>query len=87
MIGHVGYWEQMSAAPVIKLGIERGWWAKEDEIVYSSVHEDLRPAREHGLPSPIKWIIMFLQRFDQRILSSLQLEPRRCVDLDVVVEI
>ncbi len=82
-----GYWEQISVAPAVRAGIERGWWQQETDLVYFSVREILRRAPGRGPAAPMKWLLMFLQQFDQRLLQTLGLEPSRCVELGVTVEI
>ena len=82
-----GYWEQISVMPVIRLGIERGWWTREEDLVYFSVREILRQGSEPGFPLAMKWMLRFLHQFDQRLIRSLGLDPARCVELGVTVEI
>ena len=84
---HFGYWEQISVMPVIRLGIERGWWTREEDVVYFSVREILRQGSERGFPLPMKWMLRFLHQFDQRLIRSLGLDPARCVELGVTVEV
>ena len=82
-----GYWEQISLAPLIRLGIERGWWTREEELVYFSVREIIRQGDEKGFPTPMKWMVRFLHQFDQRLIRTLGLEPARCVELGVTVDL
>lgn len=82
-----GYWEQLSVNPVIRLGMERGWWAREEEVVYFSVRENLRHGSAPGFPLPMKWMLRFLHQFDQQLIRTLGLDPARCVELGVTVEI
>jgi KUP system potassium uptake protein len=82
-----GYWEQISVTPVIQLGLERGWWTREEELVYFSVREILRLGADKGFPLPMKWMLRFLHQFDQRLIRTLGLEPARCVELGVSVAV
>ena len=82
-----GYWEQMSVAPAIRLGIERGWWTREEDLVYFSVREILRQGSGNEFPLPMKWMLRALHQFDQRLIRTLKLDPARCVELGVTVEI
>lgn len=82
-----GFWEVWSMDPVVKLGVERGWWAKEEDIVYYAAREDLRFSRVNGLPLALKLPYAFLHRFDQRILRQVKLDRARCVELGAAVEI
>ncbi|MFM7085355.1 MAG: KUP/HAK/KT family potassium transporter, partial [Hyphomicrobium sp.] len=82
-----GFWEPWSMEPVVQLGLDRGWWAKEEEIVYYAAREDLRFSKGNGLPLSVKLPYAFLHRFDQRILRMVKLDRARCVELGAVVEI
>lgn len=82
-----GFWEIWSMDPVVKLGIERGWWAKEEDIVYYAAREDLRFSRVNSLPLALKLPYAFLHYFDQRILRQVKLDRMRCVELGATVEI
>jgi len=84
---NVGYWEPISLAPVLKLGQVRGWWAREEELVYYSVRENLRLARKQGLPWYVRWQFMMLHRLDQPVTRALKLDPVRCVELGISVDI
>lgn len=82
-----GYREQLSVLPVLRLGLKMGWWAKEEDIVYFSTQETIRPmARWH--PSVLAvWLFVFLQRFEQITVRQLQLKSNQCMELGVAIEI
>ena len=82
-----GYWEPISLDPVVKLGQQRGWWQKEEELVYYSVRENLRLSRKGGLPGLVRWHFALLHKLDQRILGTLNLDPTRCVELGIPVDV
>jgi KUP system potassium uptake protein len=82
-----GYWEPISLEPVVKLGQQRGWWKKEEELVYYSVRENLRLSRKGGLPGLVRWNFALLHKLDQRILGTLKLDPTRCVELGISVDV
>ena len=65
----------------------RGWWNKEEDLVYYSVRENLRLTSKANLPLAIRWNFAVLHGLDQRILTTLKLDPTRCVELGVSVDI
>ena len=82
-----GFWEPLSLAPLVKIGQQRGWWNKEEDLVYYSVRENLRLTQKARLPLYIRWHFAMLHKLDQRILTTLKLDPTRCVELGVSVDI
>ena len=82
-----GFWESLSLEPMVKLGQQRGWWNKEEDLVYYSVRENLRLTQRASLPLAIRWPYAMLHKLDQRILTTLKLDPTRCVELGVSVDI
>jgi KUP system potassium uptake protein len=82
-----GFWESLSLEPMVKLGQQRGWWSKEEDLVYYSVRENLRLTQRASLPLAIRWPYALLHKLDQRILTTLKLDPTRCVELGVSVDI
>ena len=82
-----GFWEALSLEPMVKLGQQRGWWNKEEDLVYYSVRENLRLTQRASLPLAIRWPYAMLHKLDQRILTRLKLYPTRCVELGVSVDI
>jgi KUP system potassium uptake protein len=82
-----GFWEPLSLEPLVKLGQQHGWWNKEEDLVYFSVRENLRLAQRAILPLAIRWHFAMLHKLDQRILTTLRLDPTRCVELGVSVDI
>ena len=84
---NVGYWEPISLAPLMKLGQDRGWWTRDEDLVYYSVRENLRLARKGGLPWVARWQFMLLHRLDQPVTRALKLNPARCVELGISVDV
>jgi K+ transporter len=82
-----GFWESLSLEPMVKLGQQRGWWNKEEDLVYYSVRENLRLTQKASLPLAIRWPYAMLHKLEKRILSTLKLDPTRCVELGVSVDI
>ena len=82
-----GYRERVHLVPLVKLGTTNGWWANENDLVYFSARENLRPAANSGFLLPMKLLLMLMQRFDRNVAQSLKLDPGRCVELGVTVEI
>ena len=82
-----GFWEKLSLDAVVALGKERGWWKREEDIVYFSAKENLKSGGAGGLPLAIKWPFAMLHSLDQRIIDTLKLDPTRCVELGVRVDI
>lgn len=83
----IGYWERLSLDSVVEHGKARGWWKKEDELVYYAASENLRLSKTGGLNWVIKYPYAMLHRLDRRILRSIALEPSRCVELGTTVDI
>lgn len=84
---YFGYWEPLSIDPVVRFGRSKGWWNKEDELVYYAAGENLRLVKSGGLPWSLKLPYALLHRADQHILRSVKLDPSRCVELGSTVEI
>ena len=84
---NVGYWEPISLAPLMKLGQDRGWWTRDEDLVYYSARENLRLARKGGLPWFARWQFMLLHRLDQPVTRALKLNPARCVELGISVDV
>lgn len=82
-----GFWEPLSLEPLVKLGQQRGWWNKEEDLVYFSVRENLRLTQRARLPLVIRWPFAMLHKLDQRILTTLKIDPTRCIELGVSVDI
>jgi len=82
-----GYRESWSIDPVIKLGKSKGWWAREEEIVYYSARESLLLNKKTGLPLLFKLPYAILHRLDQRIFKILKLDPVRSLEVATNVEI
>lgn len=82
-----GYWEAVTIDPVVQLGKQRGWWNKEEELVYYAADENLRFAKSGGLPWALKLPYALLHRLDQPMLRRVRLEPSRCVELVTTVDI
>lgn len=82
-----GFWEPLSLEPLVTFGQQRGWWNKEEDLVYYSVRENLRLTQGASLPLAIRWHFALLHKLDQRILATLKLDPTRCVELGVSVDI
>lgn len=82
-----GYREPLSMEPVIELGQERGWWKQEEDLVYYSARENLIHAGRDRLPLPVRWSFALLHKLDQELVSTLDLEPTRCVELGLVIRV
>ena len=82
-----GYWEKISIAPAIKFGIERAWWRRESDIIYYSARENLQTAHHRIMPRIAAWTAVVLQRFDQRLMQQLELDPTRCIEFGVNVDV
>lgn len=81
-----GYREPWTMDPVVEIGLKRGWWAQESDIVYYSAREDLRFG-SNGLPIIFKIAYAYLHRFDRRIFKILRLDPARCLEVGISIEI
>lgn len=82
-----GYREELSIMPVVNMGIKRGWWDKEEDIVYYSTKETVLPANPLAPSMLAVKTYALLKEFDQVTARQFQVDSTRLAEMGTVIRI
>jgi KUP system potassium uptake protein len=82
-----GYRERLSIMPVVNMGIARGWWDREEDIVYYSTQETILPAVPLAPSMLAVRSYALLKKFDQVTARQFQVESTRLAEMGTIIRI